>query len=93
MALTEMKNNVAVATHQHHFDWVKDALNKLIPLMVRQTHHERNQLFTVRPEPVEGLNQGFLKRLGVAFAGWACSENCLCAWLVNCWLRLRHSQR
>jgi hypothetical protein len=28
--------------------------------MVRQAHHERNQRVTVRPEPVEGLNQGFL---------------------------------
>jgi len=38
--------------------------------MVRQTHHERNQPLTVRPEPfvhaqeslVEGLNQSFLKQ-------------------------------
>ena len=29
--------------------------------MVRQAHHERNQYITVRPEPVEGLNQRFLK--------------------------------
>jgi len=28
--------------------------------MVRQAHHERNQYITVRPEPVEGLNQSFL---------------------------------
>jgi tripartite-type tricarboxylate transporter receptor subunit TctC len=28
--------------------------------MVRQAHHERNQPLTVRPEPVEGLNQRFL---------------------------------
>ena len=28
--------------------------------MVRQAHHERNQTLTVRPEPVEGLNQSFL---------------------------------
>jgi hypothetical protein len=27
--------------------------------MVRQTHHEPNQLFTIRPEPVEGLDQSF----------------------------------
>jgi hypothetical protein len=40
---------------------IKEILNKLIPFMVRQTHHERNQPFTVRPEPVEGLNQSFLK--------------------------------
>jgi len=34
-----------------------ETLNKLIPLMVRQAHHERNQKVTVRPEPVEGLVQ------------------------------------
>jgi hypothetical protein len=39
----------------------KEALNKWIPFMVRQAHHERNQYVTVRPEPVEGLNQKFLK--------------------------------
>jgi len=41
----------------------KEALNKSIPFMVRQsspernrrTHHERNQQLTVRPESVEGL--------------------------------------
>ena len=36
--------------------------------MVRQSHHERNQYITVRPEPVEGLNQSFLK-YRVAFGG------------------------
>ncbi|MDP3281846.1 MAG: hypothetical protein Q8M57_12510 [Nitrosomonas sp.] len=30
--------------------------------MVRQAHHERNQYITVRPEPVEGFNQSFLKQ-------------------------------
>jgi hypothetical protein len=39
---------------------LKEALNKLIPFMVRQAHHERNQQLTVRPEPVEGLIQSFL---------------------------------
>ena len=39
----------------------KETLIKLIPFMVRQAHHERNQQFTVRPEPVEGLDQRFLK--------------------------------
>ncbi|MBY0483416.1 hypothetical protein [Nitrosomonas sp.] len=39
---------------------VKEALIKLITFMVRQAHHERNQYITVRPEPVEGLNQRFL---------------------------------
>jgi len=34
----------------------KETLSKLILLMVRQAHHERNQPLTVRPEPVEGLN-------------------------------------
>jgi hypothetical protein len=29
--------------------------------MVRQAHHERKQLLAVRPEPVEGLNQRFLR--------------------------------
>ena len=33
----------------------------LITVMVRQDHHERNQYNAVRPEPVEGLNQSFLK--------------------------------
>ncbi len=37
----------------------KEALNKSISLMVRQAHHERNQSFTVHPEPVEGFNQHF----------------------------------
>ncbi len=39
----------------------KEALIKTIPFMVRQAHHERNQIFTVRPEPVEGFNQRSLK--------------------------------
>jgi hypothetical protein len=37
----------------------KEALNKMIPFMVRQAQDERNQYVTVRPEPVEGLNQRF----------------------------------
>jgi len=43
--------------------WVvfREALNKLIPFMVRQAHHERNQQLTVRPEPVEGFNQRILR--------------------------------
>lgn len=40
---------------------LKEILIKLITSMVRQAHHERNQYITVRPEPVEGLNQSFLK--------------------------------
>ena len=34
----------------------KESLNNLIPFMVRQAHHERNKLFPVRPESVEGQN-------------------------------------
>jgi hypothetical protein len=41
----------------------KEVLNKLIPLMVRQAHHERNQYVTVHPEFVEGFNQRFPKSL------------------------------
>jgi hypothetical protein len=41
--------------------YIKEPLIKLIPFMLRQAQHERNQLFIVRPEPVEGLNQRFLK--------------------------------
>jgi glycerol-3-phosphate dehydrogenase (NAD(P)+) len=40
----------------------KIPLIKLIPFMVRQAHHERNQPFAVRPELVEGLIQIFLKK-------------------------------
>ena len=40
---------------------VKEILIKLITFMVRQAHHERNQYITVRPEPVEGLNQRLLQ--------------------------------
>ncbi len=39
---------------------LKETLIKLITFMVRQAHHERNQYITVRPKPVEGLNQSFL---------------------------------
>jgi len=39
---------------------VKETLKKLISLMVRQAHHERNQQLAVRPELVEGLVQRFL---------------------------------
>ena len=50
---------------------LRETLNKWIPFMVRQAHHERNQQLTVRPrigseagsEPVEGLVQCFLKLL------------------------------
>ena len=41
---------------------LKESLNLLITLMVRQAHHERNQQVTVRPELVEGLNQSFLNK-------------------------------
>jgi hypothetical protein len=36
------------------------SLNVLIPSMVRQAHHERNQHLAVRPELVERLIQRFL---------------------------------
>ncbi len=42
-------------------DLFNESLNKLTPLMVRQAHYKRNQPLTVRPEPVEGLNQRFFK--------------------------------
>jgi hypothetical protein len=45
--------------HYYLESGAREALNKLIPLMVRQAHHERNQPLTVRPEPVEGFNQRF----------------------------------
>jgi len=35
----------------------REPRNKLIPFMLRQAQHERNQVFAVRPEPVEGLIQ------------------------------------
>jgi glycerol-3-phosphate dehydrogenase (NAD(P)+) len=41
----------------------REVLNKLIPLMVRQAHHERNQYVTVHPELVEGFNQRFPSRM------------------------------
>jgi hypothetical protein len=34
---------------------LKESLNGLIPIMVRQAQDERNQLLTVRPELAEGL--------------------------------------
>jgi hypothetical protein len=46
----------------------KETLNKLIPLMVRQAHHERNQQLTVLPEPVEGLVQCFLERIATTMS-------------------------
>jgi len=46
----------------------KETLSKLIPLMVRQAHHERNQQLAVRPELVEGLVQRVHKGvLGFSF--------------------------
>jgi hypothetical protein len=42
-------------------EYFKEALNNLISSMVRQAHHERNQHPAVRPMPVEGLKQSFLK--------------------------------
>jgi hypothetical protein len=53
--------NMAIELYRFYGHFAKEALNKSIPLMVRQAYHERNQQFTVRPEPVEGLNQCFPK--------------------------------
>jgi hypothetical protein len=39
----------------------RETLNKLVCCVVRQAHHERNQLLAVRPELVEGLVQRFLR--------------------------------
>jgi outer membrane protein len=52
-----MRNNLAGKLKE---PLLKESLNKLIPIMVRQAHHERNQHLTVRPELVEGLVQRFL---------------------------------
>lgn len=41
--------------------FIREALNKLIPLMVRQAHNERKQQLAARPEPIEGLVQAFPK--------------------------------
>ena len=49
---------IALSVDKNQFN---EPLDKLIPFMVRQAHHERNQQLTVRPEPVEGLKQSFLK--------------------------------
>jgi len=50
-------------TYRHPQSSAKETLNNLIPFMVRQAHHERNQQLSVRPELVEGLVQRFPKRL------------------------------
>ena len=55
----------------------KEILNKLIPFMVRQAHHERNQLHAVRPELVEGLNQRSLKS-NFAIITTCCNKSVLC---------------
>lgn len=49
----------------------KESLNKLVPIMVRPVHYERNQTVTVRPEPVEEFNQKLLK--GLLFLGFILS--------------------
>jgi hypothetical protein len=54
-----MKNNPSVFEKEPHP--IREALNKSIPLMVRQAHHERNQQLAVCPEPVEGFHQRFLR--------------------------------
>jgi hypothetical protein len=52
---------------------MKETLIKLIPFMVRQAHHERNQQLTARPELVEGLSQSFLK---IVFSKYASKMRC-----------------
>jgi hypothetical protein len=47
--------------------YIPEVLNKLIPFMVRQARHERNQLLAVRPELVEGLNQSFFLHASNSF--------------------------
>jgi glycerol-3-phosphate dehydrogenase (NAD(P)+) len=51
----------------------KEPLIKLIPFMVRQAHHERNQPFAVRPELVEGLIQSYLN--DNSLRGWVNGQN------------------
>ena len=51
-----MNNQPMTASKRH-----KESMNKLIPFVFRQTHHEWNQQNTVRSEPVEGLMQGLPK--------------------------------
>lgn len=41
--------------------FLKSLREAKIPSMLRQTHHERDQLFTARPKLVEGLIQRFLQ--------------------------------
>jgi glycerol-3-phosphate dehydrogenase (NAD(P)+) len=48
---------------------LKEPLIKLIPFMLRQAQHERNQQLTVRPEPVEGFVQSYLKPITARFHG------------------------
>jgi hypothetical protein len=40
---------------------ISEALNKSIPSVIRQAHHERNQTLTVHPELVEGFNQPWMR--------------------------------
>jgi hypothetical protein len=48
-----------ICTRQRIERLAREALNKLLPFMVRQAHHERTQQLTV----VEGFNQRFPKVL------------------------------
>jgi glycerol-3-phosphate dehydrogenase (NAD(P)+) len=48
---------------------LKEALIKLIPFMLRQAQHERNQPLTVRPEPVEEFIRSVLKPITARFHG------------------------
>jgi hypothetical protein len=51
-------------SYGHFAPTIKESLIKLIPFTLRQAQRERNQLFTVRPELVEGLIQSILKVIG-----------------------------
>ncbi len=37
--------------------YLKEATNKSIPFSDRQARHKLNQQLTIRPKPVEGINQ------------------------------------
>jgi glycerol-3-phosphate dehydrogenase (NAD(P)+) len=65
---------------------IKQVLNKLVPFMVRQAHHERNQIPIVRPEPVEGLDRSFLKlaRSGYTISVCAASKTFSIIGLYRC---------
>ncbi len=76
---------------------LKEPLDKLIPSIVQQAHHARNQPLTVSPWLVEGLNQGIHKHpcttkfplffpLWAVFLFTAVAPNCVHgAWFNTSW--------